>query len=169
MSTVVYRNGILAADSLMVQGSIKCPEGMNKISLGRTHPVIYAMAGRAAALATTVRIIEAMPVAPWDGADYPTRPPIDGNSELAIFHRDGRIISIEAEGMWFEPADAPFMALGSGSKAALGALHMGATAEQAVAIASLVDTFTGGAVVMLRVADIWQDRHPQALRERMAA
>jgi ATP-dependent protease HslVU (ClpYQ) peptidase subunit len=158
MSTVVYRDGILAADTLMVQGSIKCPEGMNKAMMGKTHPVIYAMAGRTAALATAVRLIESMPVAPWDGGDYPSKPPMDSNSELAIFHRDGRIFSIETDGMWFEPAHVPFMALGSGAKAALGALHMGADAVRAVEVASLIDAFSGGPVVTLRVADIWIHR-----------
>ena len=104
MSTVVFRDGVLAADTLMVQGSIKCPETMNKLVLGRSHPVIYAMAGKTSALATTVRMIEAMAVAPWDGGDFPSRPPMDTTCELVAFHRDGRIVSFETDGLWFEPA-----------------------------------------------------------------
>jgi hypothetical protein len=162
MSTVVFRDGILAADTLMVQGTIKCPEGMNKVTMGKAHPVIYAMAGRIAALAATVRIIESMPVPPWEGGEYPGKPPLDGNDELAVFHRDGRIFSIETDGWWFEPANVPFMALGSGAKAALGALHMGADAVRAVEVASLVDAFTGGPIVKMRVADIGLERATRA-------
>lgn len=158
MSTVVYRDGVVAADSLMVQGSIKCPEGMAKIVIGTTHPVIYAMAGHTAALSATVRLIETMPVAPWDGGDYPAKPPLDNNCELAIFHRDGRIVSIEADGLWFEPAAVPFMALGSGAKAALGALHMGADAAQAVTVACAVDAYTGGPVTTLALDEIWHEK-----------
>ncbi|HEX4767667.1 MAG TPA: hypothetical protein VH414_15475 [Lichenihabitans sp.] len=158
MTTVVYRDGTLAADSLLVQGSIKCPESMNKLVMGRTHPVLYAMAGKISALAATVRILEAMPVAPWDGGEFPTRPPLDANSELVAFHRDGRIFSFETDGLWFEPAEVPFMALGSGAKAALGALHMGADAVRAVEIACLTDAYTGGPIVTMRLSDIRADR-----------
>ena len=160
MTTVVFRDGVLAADSLLVQGSIKCPESMNKLVMGRTHPVIYAMAGKIAILAAAVRIIEAMPVAPWDGGEFRTRPALDCNCELVAFHRDGRVVSFETDGLWFEPAEVPFMALGSGSKAALGALHMGADAVRAVEVACLLDAYTGGAIVSMRVADIWADRRP---------
>ena len=76
-----------------------------------------------------------------------------------VFHRDGRVFSFETDGLWFEPAEVPFMALGSGSKAALGALHMGADAVRAVEVASLADAYTGGPIITLRVADIWADRH----------
>ena len=112
MTTVVFRDGVLAADSLLVQGSIKCPESMNKLVMGKTHPVIYAMAGKIAILAAAVRIIEAMPVAPWDGGEFRTRPALDCNCELVAFHRDGRVVSFETDGLWFEPAEVPFMALG---------------------------------------------------------
>jgi ATP-dependent protease HslVU (ClpYQ) peptidase subunit len=159
MSTVVFRDGVLAADTLMVQGSIKCPESMHKLARGRTHPVIYAMAGKTAALAASVRILESMPVAPWNGGEFPARLPLDGSCELVAFHRDGRIFSFETDGLWFEPAEVPFMALGSGSKAALGALHMGADAVQAVEIAALVDAYTGGPITSMRLSDIAPERH----------
>ncbi len=169
MSTVAYRAGVLAADTMMTQGSIKCPESMNKLCMGKTHPVIYAMAGKTAALAATMRMIEVMPIAPWDGGEFPSRPPMDSSCELVAFHRDGRVFSFEAEGLWYEPADVPFMALGSGSKAALGALHMGADAARAVEIACLADAYTGGPIVTMRVADIWADRGEVEMFAKAAA
>lgn len=98
MSTVVYRDGVLAADSLMVQGSIKCPESMNKLIMGAAHPVIYAMAGKTAALATAVRLIERMTTPPWDGGTPSEKLPLDSACELVVFHRDGRVFSFEADG-----------------------------------------------------------------------
>jgi hypothetical protein len=47
--------------------------------------------------------------------------------------------------LWPAPQTA-FAALGSGSDAALGALYHGASAREAVEIASLVDTATGDGV-----------------------
>jgi ATP-dependent protease HslVU (ClpYQ) peptidase subunit len=45
--------------------------------------------------------------------------------------------------------DDPFFAVGSGAQAALGALHMGATAPVAVEIASTVDNQTGDGIDVL--------------------
>ena len=47
--------------------------------------------------------------------------------------------------------DAPFMALGSGAKVAMGAMAAGATAERAVRIACDYDIYTGGRIITLRV------------------
>lgn len=44
------------------------------------------------------------------------------------------------------PIYEPFFAIGSGCQAALAAMHMGASAEKAVQIASLVDPYTGGEI-----------------------
>lgn len=52
----------------------------------------------------------------------------------------------------------PFLALGSGSKAALGALYMGADAVRAVEIARLADAYTGGPIQTMRLCDIWRER-----------
>lgn len=44
-----------------------------------------------------------------------------------------------------------FWAVGSGSKVALGAMHMGASAERAVEIACLVDPYTAAPISVLKL------------------
>lgn len=46
-----------------------------------------------------------------------------------------------------------FFAIGSGAPCAMSAMHMGASAEEAVRISSLVDFYTGGEVVTMRASD----------------
>jgi hypothetical protein len=45
--------------------------------------------------------------------------------------------------------EQPFFAVGSGAQAALGALHMGATPEQAILVACKVDSMTGEPVQIM--------------------
>lgn len=56
--------------------------------------------------------------------------------------------------MWgprgWERSRAKYLALGSGSEYAMGAMSMGATAEQAVAVAIEHDTGSGGEIMVLR-------------------
>ncbi len=63
--------------------------------------------------------------------------------DVLILHKGGRIETSGTSGAITEQHD-PFYAIGSGSKCALAAMHMGAAADRAVGIASLVDTYTGG-------------------------
>jgi hypothetical protein len=67
-----------------------------------------------------------------------------------VISPDGKITVHEAGGR-FDMTGAKFWAIGSGTSAALGALHAGASAEAAVRIAILVDNETGGEVNSLRV------------------
>ena len=46
-----------------------------------------------------------------------------------------------------DPAEGPFYAIGTGAKAAYGALHMGANAKQAVEVACKVDPYTRGPII----------------------
>lgn len=60
---------------------------------------------------------------------------------------------LDEDGLWefdsycrAEQITEEFYAIGSGAKVALGAMHAGATAQEAVEIAKLVDPYTGGDV-----------------------
>jgi 20S proteasome alpha/beta subunit len=59
---------------------------------------------------------------------------------------------IDEAGWW--PFEGAFHAIGSGADAALAALHMGASAEQAVEVAIKVDQGSGPPIGVLRVSDI---------------
>ena len=65
-----------------------------------------------------------------------------------VYAPDGRVL-------WFKPGGlehfrTPFHATGSGAEYAMGAMAMGASPEQAVAVAMQFDTATGGEITVLR-------------------
>ena len=79
--------------------------------------------------------------------EYPKLPE-NGVIHGIIACLDGRVASLSADGIlqWME---TDFMAAGSGNEIALGAMAMGATAEQAVEIAARFDVYTGGKIETL--------------------
>lgn len=63
--------------------------------------------------------------------------------------RNGDLIVFHSMGIEVRPG-LPFWADGSGCDYALGAMQMGATAEQAVAVAMIWDQCTGGQINVIR-------------------
>jgi hypothetical protein len=138
VTTVAYRDGIIAADRRVTQDGQRTPGGHTKI--GRTKSGwLYGASG---VLADCIRFERCMKK--WDGTGTPKNVPFDGFNGIAISPK-GLIHWAEKGMLWPAPQTA-FAALGSGSDAALGALYHGASAREAVEIASLVDTATGDGV-----------------------
>lgn len=80
------------------------------------------------------------------------RPVLSANGERAnglIIRPNGQLVVHDING-WYE-AQAKFYANGSGWELAMGAMHAGATAEQAVAIAAKLDGRTGGDIDTLEL------------------
>jgi ATP-dependent protease HslVU (ClpYQ) peptidase subunit len=68
----------------------------------------------------------------------------------AVFLSAGKIVVFEQSHYGYEVTD-PFVAIGSGAAAALGALYVGATPVEAVRAAAKVDPYTGGRIVVKRL------------------
>ncbi len=78
----------------------------------------------------------------------------DDNTFTAILiNRDGDVWMYETCGAPY-PVQGPFLTLGSGGNIATGAMHMGATAEQAVHAAMVWDAGTGGRVQTLTIKSL---------------
>ena len=69
------------------------------------------------------------------------RPALKDNTEVIVVSRAG--IWVESEADTSNIMEEPKWAFGSGGAFALGAMHAGATAKQAVEIASKLDVYTG--------------------------
>jgi hypothetical protein len=76
------------------------------------------------------------------------RPRLGGDSAVIEFKPEG-VVVYELEGSF--PINTEFAAWGSGAMAALAALHMGASAKQAVKVAKKVDVYTGGKVKTMKI------------------
>lgn len=150
MTTIAYRDGVLAADSRAYGGKWKASPGekakMRRIAAGR-------FAGCVGAISTNSVGGDQLL---WDWIERGAPAPVSGDIRpdsfsVLILAPDG--LHLAYENMTFSgPIRSEFYAVGSGEDFALGALAMGATAEEAVQIASRFDHHTGGEIVTMRLA-----------------
>lgn len=139
MTTIAYRDGVLAADTLTSSNGVLCAKAFK---IGGRNGILWSATGDAAwgkrfrdwCATGAVGDHPAPPDKGTGGTIY-----LPGN-DLLVFHEGG----IE-----FRPG-LPFWADGSGCDYALGAMQMGATAEQAVAAAMVWDQHTGGEIRTVR-------------------
>ena len=90
------------------------------------------------------------------GADpdmFPSNADGDESSELIVVKRDGQLHVYAGSYMPFEIED-DVCAFGAGGEAAMGALLFGATAEEAVAIASKVNITCGNGIDVLHLNEV---------------
>ena len=123
MTTIVYRDGVLAADSLVQ---------MSDTHVGNVAKIVEADKGTWIALAGTL-VAQSMFVEFIKTGERPDK--LGDQSFTAIVARsDGSIEQWDAPGVMLPRIDAPFIAEGTGMFYALGAMAMGATAEQVVRV-----------------------------------
>jgi hypothetical protein len=138
MTTIAYRNGIMASDSrATINGYIE-PQEDPKL-FRQPDGGVAAMTGSASGCFKLLS---------WVNGDRKRLQP-NGDYRIIWLRGDGRLEIFEDGCSYF--VECEFMAWGSGMVAALGALHMGATAEMAVHVAAKIDTLTGGKVVTMQV------------------
>jgi ATP-dependent protease HslVU (ClpYQ) peptidase subunit len=154
VTTIAYRNGIVAADSRVTTDSeaggsraFKCVKLFRKeVRInGITVPVILAAAGEAFSGELFVEKFNG------ESVDDVTRDNFimgDADFTVLIITELNEIFEVDK---WCHmvPVDEEFYAIGSGAKAALGAMHMGASAKRAVEIACKIDPFTAEPVVTM--------------------
>lgn len=136
MTTLAYRDGVLAGDSLITSDG-KRVGSMTKIAR-RSDGALCGVAG----CASHIRAVLA-----WflDGETPDDRPVIkDGDASFIIVRANGKVESHDERG--FSDDTAPFHALGSGRDVAMGAMATGSTAIDAVKIAAKIDLCTGGPI-----------------------
>lgn len=155
MTIIAYRDGVMAADSRVTVDSeaggtrlFRCEKLFRKtIKIGRRKkvPVIIGTAGESA---------PGLIFVDWYGSDKP--PPsqlIEGEADFTclILRPDGLY---EAD-KWCRPERIPhkFYAIGSGAKAALGAMYKGASAIEAVEITCKIDPLCSLPLVSMRLKD----------------
>lgn len=156
MTTIAYRAGVMAADTLMARGNERS-EGAVKIFT--TKKFLVGISGAFANLAPLKGFLterEGEVNSPgelwkfWDDApDY-------GNGYCClIVTKGGEIWNAIDSPPVLIPAE--FDAIGSGGTYAMGAMGMGASAGDAVRVARKFDVNTGGSVIRLSIDDIKED------------
>lgn len=139
MTTIAYRDGVLAADTL---------HSNNGIRVGYRPKIAVLPDG--GWLATKGCSGYGHALLKWlEGGRQGEQPKGEGGGFLV--HLDGTLEGFEGE-VCEVFSGAPFYAFGSGAEIALGALQMGATAEQAIAAAIALDVYSGGEITVMRKA-----------------
>jgi hypothetical protein len=146
MTTIVYRDGIMAADSrVTTEGEAAGHVVHHCVKLFRKNGAIIGLQGESS---------PGMFFLSWFGSKAP--PP----AALQESEADFCALVLTKKGLFeydkwcnAEPVLMPrhraYHAIGSGSKAAFGALAMGATARRAVAISCMFDPYTAPPVVWM--------------------
>lgn len=134
MTTIAYRGGVLAADSLGTSGGYR--DG-HCVKIRKIGPLLIAGCGTSAICEQFVDWVKngMNGDSPWTGKDA-------GNSLVVC--PDDTMLVFGQNGPWRSYSD--FYALGSGELLALGAMAHGATAHQAVEAAIRFDCHSGGPI-----------------------
>ena len=145
MTTIAYKDGILASDSLISNSCGVAVGKMCKVAKGKST------VGAAAGVYGDVVAFLAW-VTDHD-CDMAKRPKFEGALNGLIVYSDGALICIDGN---FAPGalGVDVAAIGAGLELALGAMAAGASAEQAVAIACDLDLSSGLPVHHVRLEGI---------------
>jgi len=153
MTTIAYKDGVMAADSLVTVNGMRAG-AFTKVfdyqSMTSGAQVLIGFCGEprhiAQAMAEVVnRKLDPLLSGSWPVGEY--------TALIAIKHEPKSecppdIYLFEGAGHPY-PIQAPYQAIGSGSEVATGAMAMGATALQAVKTAIDLDTGSGGPAVSI--------------------
>ncbi|MGE1612305.1 proteasome subunit beta [Pseudomonas monteilii] len=140
MTTIAYKDGVIAYDSQITRGDVITYDDYEKcIEQGG---VKFFCSG---AVPDFQRLVDAYFGAKPDGNIDATALVLDGESLMMVAVDD-------ATGLWKSPVllDRPY-AIGSGTPYAFAAMDMGASAEKAVEMAARRDTSTGGRVRVVKL------------------
>lgn len=137
MTTIAYRDGVMASDSLVTAGTLRCGS-MRKI----TRNSVGWIGGGAGPMETIVRLLA------WIDAGAEGEPPEMKEADAIIVSPDGVVHFWTGAGP-LTPVQGSFFAVGSGERVAVGAMAAGADAIQAVRLAIEYDTGTGGDIAFL--------------------
>jgi len=144
LTTIAYRNGVLAADR-RAYGGDKVPFGLKT----KIHELADGtLFGSSSCSVGADRLIRR-----WleDGCPAPKSGDLTPETFEAIVIRPNGDVYFACNNLELSgPVEAEYVAIGSGNQYALGAMAMGAGPERAVEIASELDVWSGGGVTVLR-------------------
>lgn len=148
MTTIAYRNGVLAGDRQCgINGWIN-PYSVPKLfSLGQSAG--HAIAAVTGDYQDALRLIE------WFRQPFGDRPKLGDNSRVIILRARDELTIYEGAGSF--DIETEFAAWGSGMPAATAALIMGATARRAVEVAAMLDEGTSADIDVLPIEGVGRD------------
>ena len=140
MSTIAYKAGVLAADTLAYGGKYLSPPGLKhkirRLKDGTRIGVCTSIVG------TSERFMSWVEAGADPAAWLGEKPDLQ-----ALMIRPNGDAFLATDGLYFSgPIEMTAWAIGSGSDFAIGAMAMGASAAEAVQIAAQFDRHSGGRI-----------------------
>lgn len=157
MTTIAYRDGVIASDSRAGRGNFVLPGIEPKLRRMKDG----SLAGICGDAALGFRLLD------WlEGSGPGGRPDTFQTADywcsVLVVEKSGNATLYEGNGYSVVPG--PFYAMGSGMAPALGAMHMGANAERAVEIAAQCDPWTGGPIEWMALDGRGSQQQPADFR-----
>lgn len=140
MTTIAYRDGVLAADSSCWVDTTRVHSARK---IWRVHGGLIGFAGTISYGLAMVRWLQS-------GAD-PDDYPKESNGSCIIIDRRGIIRSYESGSTTSMRIVEKYVSIGSGSSVALGAMFAGANAKDAIKASIKYDAYTSGPIKTLRL------------------
>jgi len=148
ISTIAYRDGVIASDSLVMCGHIRA--GYTKKITKTSEGYLLGAAGSLADLNKFFDVFEAN-----QSEDIVFSKDMDfDNFEGMIVTPKGKVYIVENSGYPFH-IEADYYAVGSGTELAKGAMAMGASSVDAVKVAIELSNESGGKVNVERLNKGW--------------
>lgn len=144
MTTIAYRDGVMAADTLATRNGNRAGTAIKIAKRGKL------LAG-ASGSSDCCQAFRAWFMGGCIGHCPPMGDPEKSWAEGVIVMPDGALAVFGPSSSWLDRPYGGFWASGSGGDLALGAMAAGATAEEAVKAAAMLDINTGGDVTVLKV------------------
>lgn len=142
VTTIAYRNGVLAADTGISSHDSR---------IGHTTKIARNNNGDLAGAAGGA--VYCYQFLTWfsngENGEAPSPKKEDGSYDRGVVFRASGKLEVHEPGGFFEIAEVNYFAFGSGRPEALGAMHHGATAKEAVAAAMAHDSGTYGSIEVL--------------------
>lgn len=159
MTTLAYRDGILAGDTLAIADDGTFAGEIAHVFELEGGRLIGITSGAVGLVENLAKFFHATHHVHPLGYDEIGWPPICEGSvfDVLMIEPDGSVYTCSSQPSFSGPVRAPFYSLGSGSRYALGAMEMGADASQAVATALKFDPWTGGEVFAVLNAKLCQN------------
>jgi hypothetical protein len=146
MTTICYRDGIMAGDS-RAYGFDKVPVGSK---MKPTRLPDGSLLGVSSSVVGCSQIVKEWVLAGMDSKAAPHRKKEDIDFQAMLVRPDGTCILIDGNWLPSDPISEAYYAIGSGREFALAALFLGKTAAEAVEVACHLDVWTGGRVETVR-------------------
>jgi 20S proteasome alpha/beta subunit len=146
MTTIAYRDGVMAADTKVIQANSTLAADVIKIVRRPSDGALCGGSGSIAWVQAFHRWF--LEHESFEPHEQPVDPPRIQEGDRAIIARKGKPVEVfESCGSY--DYDPDYVAIGSGMEFALGAMHHGATAGEAVGAAIRHDPGSGGGILVL--------------------